>query len=112
MGEQIVFPWMPPHAQKGSPYHRMAIVVMQQPEGKVFDVAELRNKEQRLGFSLRAFTDRNRVKPVGATLFRTVWDGSTADVMKRAGLEGADVEFKKKKPEALPYKKKDGERYR
>jgi large subunit ribosomal protein L35 len=112
--ENVALPWMPPHAQKGSPYHRLTFFVLQQPEGKVMDVASIREKEPRLGFNLRGFNQKHKVKPVSATLFRTVWDDNTAQVMKRAGIEGSDVMFKRKKPEALPwqYKVKDGARYR
>ncbi|MCJ1379992.1 hypothetical protein MMC17_003095 [Xylographa soralifera] len=109
---QVVLPWLPPHAQKGSPYHRLSIFVLQQPEGKALDVEAMRKREEREGFNLRSFNDRHLVKPIGVHLFRTVWDEGTEGVMRRAGLEGANVELRRKKPEALPYKKKDGERYR
>ncbi|MCJ1283989.1 hypothetical protein MMC26_003320 [Xylographa opegraphella] len=109
---QVVLPWLPPHAQKGSPYHRLSIFVLQQPEGKIFDVEAMRTKEERDGFILRSFNDRYMVKPIGVHLFRTIWDEGTDGVMKRAGLEGANIELRRKKPEALPYKKKDGARYR
>ena len=109
---QVVLPWLPPHAQKGSPYHRLSIFVLQQPEGKTLDIEAMRAKEKRHGFNLRSFNDRYLMKPIGVHLFRTIWDEGTAGVMARAGLEGADAELKRKKPESLPYKKKDGARYR
>ena len=109
---QIVLPWLPPHAQKGSPYHRLSIFVLQQPEGNALDVEAIRMREKRDGFNLRSFNDRHLVKPIGVHLFRTIWDEGTEGVMKRAGLEGANIELRRKKPEALPYKKKDGARYR
>ena len=109
---QVVLPWLPPHVQKGSPYHRLSIFVLQQPDGKVLDVEAMRTREERDGFNLRSFNDRHLVKPIGVHLFRTKWDEGTEGVMKRAGLEGANIELRRKKPEALPYKKKDGARYR
>ncbi|MCJ1317829.1 hypothetical protein MMC15_003156 [Xylographa vitiligo] len=109
---QVVLPWLPPHAQKGSPYHRLSIFVLQQPEGNALDVEAIRTREKRDGFNLRSFNDRHLVKPIGVHLFRTIWDEGTEGVMKRAGLEGANIELRRKKPEALPYKKKDGARYR
>jgi len=72
----------------------------------------MRAREKRDGFNLRSFNDRHLVKPVGVHLFRTIWDEGTEGVMRRAGLEGANIELRRKKPEALPYKKKDGARYR
>ncbi|MCJ1401596.1 hypothetical protein MMC11_004812 [Xylographa trunciseda] len=109
---QVVLPWLPPHAQKGSPYHRLSIFVLQQPEGKALDVKAIRKSAERDGFNLRSFNDRHLVKPIGVHLFRTIWDEGTEGVMRRAGLEGANIELRRKKPEALPYKKKDGARYR
>ena len=112
--ENTAYPWMPPHAQKGSPYHRLAIIVLQQAESHALDLNIVQEKYKRLGFSMRHFSGRNKLKPISATLFRTIWDDNMAAVMERAGIEGADVELKRKKPEALPwqYKVKDGERYR
>lgn len=109
---QIVLPWLPPHAQKGSPYHRLSIFVLQQTEGKTLDIEAMRRKEQRHGFNIRSFNDRHQMKAIGVHLFRNTWDEGTAGVMTRAGLGGADVELKRKKVEPLPYKKKDGARYR
>lgn len=109
---QVVLPWLPPYAQKGSPYHRYSVFVLQQPEGESLDVAALRERVQRDGFNLRSFNDRYAVKPIGAYLFRCIWDEGTAGVMMKAGIEGAEVEFRRKKPEKMPYRKKDGARYR
>ena len=110
--DHVILPWMPPHAQKGSPYHRLVIFVLQQEEGKTIDVAAAKEKVGRMGFNLRTFNERHRVKPVTATMFRAEWDDNTKSIMARAGLPGADIELKKKRGEKLPYKKKDGDRYR
>lgn len=64
------------------------------------------------GFSVRAFTDQHKLQPVGVALFRSIWDEGTTSVMEKAGIEGANVEFLRKKSEKLPFKKKDGIRYR
>lgn len=109
---QIVLPWLPPYAQKGSPYHRYSVFVLQQPEGESLDVAALRDRVRRDGFNLRGFNDRYTVRPIGAYVFRCIWDEGTAGVMMGAGIEGAAVEFRRKKPEKMPYRKKDGARYR
>lgn len=45
-------------------------------------------------------------------MFCTVWDEGTRGVMLQHGLKGANVEFRHAPPEKLPYKKKDGARYR
>ncbi|KAL1619808.1 mitochondrial 54S ribosomal protein YmL35 [Diplodia seriata] len=109
---QVVLPWLPPFAQKGSPYHRYSVFVLEQPEGKTLDVAKVKTEVQRDGFILRSFIDKHELNAVGINMFRAQWDEKTDEVMERHGIEGTDVEFKRKKPEKLPYKKKDGARYR
>ncbi|EON64142.1 hypothetical protein W97_03372 [Coniosporium apollinis CBS 100218] len=110
--ENVVLPWQPPFAQKGAPWQRMSVFILQQREGKIVDVAAVKENTERHGFVLRSFVDRHLLKPVGVGLFRSKWDEWTEGVMKRADIEGADIEFKRKKIEPLPYKKKDGARYR
>ena len=109
---QLVLPWLPPFAQKGSPYHRISVFVLRHDDGKELDVKKVKKLVEREGFQLRKFNDIFRLTPVGVALFRSVWDEGTASVMEKTGIEGANVEFLRKKPEKLPFKKKDGIRYR
>ncbi len=109
-GSDVVLPWQPPLAQKGSPYHRISSFVLQQPEGKVLSLGT--DKQARDGFNLRSFVDKHSLQPVGVHMFRSQWDEGTAGVMRRAGVDGVDIQFRRKKVEPLPYKKKDGARYR
>jgi large subunit ribosomal protein L35 len=69
-------------------------------------VAALKESTERDGFRLKSFVDRHRLQPIGLSLFRSIWDEGTAGVMERAGVEGADIEFKKKKIPALKPKPK------
>lgn len=103
---QLVLPWMPPFAQKGSPYHRLSVFVIEQQPGQIMDIAALREKVVRHGFTLRSFIDKHKLKPIGMSIFRSIWDEGTAGVMQRAGIDGADVEFKRKKVIALKPKQK------
>jgi large subunit ribosomal protein L35 len=103
---QLALPWLPPFAQKGSPYHRLSVFVLQQQPGQTLDAAKLKEKVQRDGFSLKSFADRHRLQPIGFNIFRSTWDEGTAGVMERAGVEGADVEFRRKRVEALKPKQK------
>ena len=112
--EQIVLPWLPPYAQKGAPYHRLAVFVIQQDDagkGASLDINTLR-KVKREGFKVRSFVDQRSLRPIGMHLFRCKWDEGTDGVVTRAGVEGMNIEFTRKKPEKAPYKKKDGARYR
>ncbi|RDW88643.1 hypothetical protein BP6252_00675 [Coleophoma cylindrospora] len=103
--EQLVHSWLPPFAQKGSPYHRYSVFVLQQPAGQMIDL-EKQKTVDRDGFRFRAFVQNNKLQPIGMSLFRSIWDEGTAGVMNRAGVEGADIEFKRKKIEALKPKQK------
>ena len=127
---QVIIPWLPPYSQKGAPYQRIAVFVLEQfsPTGSAaqrLDLAavrqagryDTRRKEfnpytKREDFILRSLIDRYHLRPIGVDLFRTVWDDGTAGVMERAGIVGADVEFKRKRIEPLPYQRLKGERYR
>lgn len=103
---KVALPWLPPFAQKGSPYHRYSVFVLQQQPGQVLDVSALKETYKRDGFYFRSFVDKHLLKPIGVGIFRSIWDEGTAGVMQRAGIEGADIEFKRKKVEALKPKQK------
>ncbi|KAF2269786.1 PEBP-like protein [Lojkania enalia] len=102
----IALPWFPPWAHRGAPYHRMAVFILEQTEAKALNIAEL-EKTKRDGFILRKFIDIHGLKPIGATLFRTKWDDNMTGVMQRAGLVAeVDIEYKRKRVEPLPYKRR------
>ena len=115
--EHIVHPWLPPYAEKGAPYHRLAVFVLQQDDagkGASLDVETLKQswRLKRDVFTIRKLVDTKPLKPIGMHLFRSKWDEGTDGVVMRAGVKGMNIEFKRKKPEKGPYKKKDGARYR
>ncbi|KAG7288979.1 hypothetical protein NEMBOFW57_005339 [Staphylotrichum longicolle] len=93
----LAVPWLPAFAQKGAPYHRLNVFVLQHSNNAPLDAAKLKelyDAQGREGFSLKSFRDKFGLTPVGFTMFRSVWDENTADVMARHGLPGADLEFK------------------
>ncbi|KAI6780077.1 uncharacterized protein J7T54_004209 [Emericellopsis cladophorae] len=95
---QLAVPWLPPTSQKGSPYHRIAIFVLEQ-DGPLDAKALKEQYANRLGkdktsFSLKSIRDKYNLKPFGFSIFRSVWDDNTAAVMGRHGIEGADIEFR------------------
>ena len=55
---QLIHPWVPAFAQKGSPYHRYSVFVLQQKPGETLDVASLKEQIRRDAFSLRRFVDK------------------------------------------------------
>ncbi|KAL8894286.1 MAG: hypothetical protein Q9192_004451 [Flavoplaca navasiana] len=113
-GSHTIRPWLPPHAQKGSPYHRLVVFVLEQKDGESLDTQALKRMMgiQAAQFNIRSCMDKIHGKLVGIHLFRTKWDDGMAGVMQRAKIPGADIELKRMKPEKLPYKKKKSERYR
>jgi large subunit ribosomal protein L35 len=116
--ETVVLPWTPPTAQKGSPYHRISAWVVEHANNEPLDIEDIKRwmpemeKTQTQKFSMREFISKTQTKPVGVTMFRTQWDDGMFDVMTRYNIPGANVALKQRLPERLPYKKKDGKRYR
>lgn len=111
--ESVITPWLPPTAQKGAPYHRLTLLVLEHKENAPLDPQIMKKAaSKRHAFTVRSFLGRTNAHPVGAFMFRTVWDEGTQAVMDRHGIEGGNIELRRAPPEKLPYKKKDGARYR
>ncbi|KAK3327193.1 phosphatidylethanolamine-binding protein [Cercophora scortea] len=95
---ELAVPWLPAFAQKGAPYHRLSLFVLEQKAGQTLDSAalkELYDGAGRDGFSLKSFRDKFDLNPVGFNLFRSEWDEGTAAVMEKHGIPGSDIEFKR-----------------
>ncbi|KAI1096701.1 PEBP-like protein [Rostrohypoxylon terebratum] len=104
---QLAVPWLPAFAQKGAPYHRLSLFILEQKPGVTLDIEKLRELySARDGFSLKSYRDKFGLTPVGFNIFRTVWDENTAGVMERAGMPGADIEFKHKRVYSMKPPKK------
>lgn len=103
---KIVLPWQAPWAHRGAPYHRLAVLVFEQKDAKPLDVEVLKSTK-RVDYNTRAFVEKHKLNPIGASVFRTKWDDNMAGVMERMGLgELVNVELKRKKIEPLPYKRR------
>ncbi|KAJ5456815.1 hypothetical protein N7530_012089 [Penicillium desertorum] len=110
---QVVLPWLPPVAQKGSPYHRLSLFIMEQKDSQPLDFAAVKAKETNRDTTLlRTLQSRYHLKAIGAHLFRTQWDDSTLEVMKQIGFDGANVELRRKRVEPLPYKRRNPSSFR
>lgn len=119
--DQLAVPWLPAFSQKGAPYHRMGIYLLEQAPGEKVDVAKLKELySARDHFSLKSLRDKFSLKPFGFNMFRTVWDANTASLMQRHELPGAEVEFRPTRVHSLkpPVKargweaKRQGPKYR
>lgn len=94
--DQLAVPWLPAFSQKGAPYHRLGIYLLQQKDGVRLDVAKMRRLyAKRDGISLKSLRDKFGLEPFGFTMFRSVWDENTAGIMARQDAPGADVEFRR-----------------
>lgn len=104
---QLAVPWLPAFSQKGAPYHRLSVFILEQKPGETLDIEQLRQLySARDGFSLKSYRDKFGLTPVGFNIFRTIWDENTAAVMERAGVPGADIQFKHKRVFSLKEDKK------
>ncbi|KAL2851479.1 phosphatidylethanolamine-binding protein [Aspergillus pseudoustus] len=110
---QVVMPWLPPVAQKGSPYHRLSVFILEQKDSKPLDFAAIKAHEtDRDNTLLRTLQARYHLKAIGAHLFRSIWDETTFDVMKQIGFPEADMELRRKRVEPLPYKRRNPSTFR
>jgi len=101
---ELAVPWLPAFAQKGSPYHRYMVFILEQKDNEKIDVARLKELYDGAGrewFTLKGFRDRFEGEPVGFSLFRSVWDESTEAIMKKHNIPGYDVEFRMKRVHTL-----------
>ncbi|KAE8145488.1 phosphatidylethanolamine-binding protein [Aspergillus avenaceus] len=109
---QVVLPWMAPTAQKGSPYHRLSVFIMEQKDAKPLNVADIKAKETDRSKTLRTLQARYHLKAIGAHLFRTQWDETMEEVMRENGYSDVDMELRRKRVEPLPYKRRNPSTFR
>ncbi|KAJ5312700.1 hypothetical protein PENANT_c007G11238 [Penicillium antarcticum] len=109
---QVVLPWLPPVAQKGSPYHRLSVFIMEQKNSRPLNFEAIKTKETSRDVTLRTLQASYHLKAIGAHLFRTQWDDTTLEVMKEIGFDGASVELRRARVEPLPYKRRNPSSFR
>lgn len=112
-GAEVLLPWLPPAAQKGSPYHRLPFFIMEQKDNKPLDAEAIKAKGlDRHDLRLRTLQTRHKLTPIGAHLFRTQWDENTDEVMNELGMEAVGFELRRKRGEKLPYKRRNPSSFR
>ena len=86
--EHLIQSWLPPYAQKGSPYHRLAVFVLQQDGPEPLDLAHVRKwQAKRDRWTLKQLmTHHQTLRTIGVDLFRTVWDEGTDGVLMCGGV--------------------------
>ncbi|KAI0344248.1 PEBP-like protein [Trametopsis cervina] len=76
--------YIPPHPQRGTPYHRYAVVLLPQQSAEHIDVPAITDAE-RLGFDLRAFSQKfglDGSKGGGAHMWREQWDPTVSEIYR------------------------------
>ena len=80
-------PYIPPHPQSGTPYHRYVLLLL--PQKKTLDL--IGSEITRLGFDIRSFAlqhylqiahDDGRSDAGGIFMWRGIWDSSVSDIYK------------------------------
>ncbi|PVF95758.1 PEBP-like protein [Serendipita vermifera] len=77
--------WIPPHPQRGTPYHRYCIFLLEHPEpNERIEVGPI-DDEGRKSFVLREFVNRWKLKPHiggGAHFWRSIWAQEVSEIYK------------------------------
>ncbi|GAA6028740.1 hypothetical protein JCM8097_007371 [Rhodosporidiobolus ruineniae] len=68
--------YVPPHPQKGTPYHRYTVLLLEQPSQLSLDADSL----PREGFSAREFVEKHGLEARGVSFFRQVWDKDVSKI--------------------------------
>lgn len=76
-------PYIPPHPQRGTPYHRYAVLLLPHLNPQEHLDIPVFKDEQRIGFNLREFAAQWGLAlgpGGGAHMWRQVWDEDVSDV--------------------------------
>lgn len=77
--------YIPPHPQKGSPYHRYVLLLVPQSHPTENISIPVPTEEERLGFNYRAFSEHYGLdagKGGGAFMWREVWDETVSQIYR------------------------------
>ncbi|KAI0077414.1 PEBP-like protein [Panus rudis PR-1116 ss-1] len=77
--------YVPPHPQKGTPYHRYVLLLVPQPSETERISVPVPTDEQRLGFNYREFAEKYSLdasKGGAAFMWREVWDETVSKIYK------------------------------
>ncbi len=104
--------YVPPHPQRGTPYHRYVLLVLPQSSPtEPIDIPVFQDSE-RLGFNFRAFAEQygfDGARGGGAHMWREVWDETVSHIYKFTLKEDEPRFGKMPKPDPyadLKHKKK------
>jgi len=81
--------YVPPHPQRGTPYHRYVLLLLPQPSATTQLSIPVLSDAARVGFNVRDFIDKYQLDASagGAHMWREIWDAEVSkiynDVLKR-----------------------------
>ncbi|KAK9365542.1 phosphatidylethanolamine-binding protein [Lipomyces kononenkoae] len=92
-------PYLPPHPEKNSGFHRYVVWAFEQPGGERLAVQQRKGKDpidtdrllERDGFDIRLFRAAHGLKAVGAHFWRNGYDSKTDGVREKFGLGPGNV---------------------
>lgn len=78
-------PYIPPHPQRGTPYHRYTTLLLPQQSFTDEISVPVLSEKDRCGFDVRVFMEQyglEGIKGGGAHMFREVWDPVVSSIYK------------------------------
>lgn len=82
-----LLPYIPPHPQKGTPYHRYTLLLLAHPidpaTGKSSPIEIAAESIERDGVDVRALMHEHKFVPKGITFFRQVWDSTVTAIYEQ-----------------------------
>ena len=71
-------PYIPPHPQNGTPYHRYTVLLLAQSDNAPLALNE--HEIERLDFDTRDFVAQHKLEAKGVSFFRQKWDKSVSKI--------------------------------
>ncbi|GAA5933242.1 YbhB/YbcL family Raf kinase inhibitor-like protein [Sporobolomyces koalae] len=71
-------PFIPPHPQNGTPYHRYTVLLFAQADNAPLQLSE--HEIERLDFNTRDFVAEHKLEAKGVSFFRQKWDSSVSKI--------------------------------
>lgn len=74
--DTALLPYIPPHPQQGTPYHRYTLLLLAQPAPINLDSSAI----EREAFSVRDFVSAHELEAEGVSFWRAKWDASVEEI--------------------------------
>ncbi|KAJ9477847.1 54S ribosomal protein L35, mitochondrial [Pseudozyma hubeiensis] len=85
-------PYIPPHPQNGTPYHRYTTILFEQPSSSSSPSADAVQETQRHNFDLTSFVQQRGLIPAGIHFWRSKWSPESAESITKVHKEVLKVD--------------------